>query len=59
MIQDINRKFGTTILIVEQKVREVMRIANRIYALRMGEVCFIGTPQELQQGDTMRRIFLV
>ncbi len=58
-IKEINQKFKTTILIVEQKVREVLRIADRVYALRMGEVVFEGTPAQLQAGDTLKRIFLV
>jgi branched-chain amino acid transport system ATP-binding protein len=58
-IKAINAKFGTTILIVEQKVRELFRIAQKVHALRMGQIVFSGTPVELQQGDTMKRIFLV
>jgi ABC-type branched-subunit amino acid transport system ATPase component len=58
-IKKINTEFKTTIILVEQKVHEVLKIANRIYALRMGEVVFSGTPSELQSGDVMKRIFLV
>lgn len=57
-IKEINQKFRTTILIVEQKVLEVLRIANRVYALRMGEIAFEGTPAELQQGERLKKIFL-
>ena len=28
-----------TVLIVEQKVREVLKIAQRVYVLRNGKVC--------------------
>lgn len=58
-IKMINIKFGTTILIVEQKVRELLRIAQKVYALRMGEVVFTGTPNELQSGETLKKIFIV
>lgn len=58
-IKDINQRFKTTILIVEQKVHEILRVSNRVYALRMGEIVFEGTPEQLQQGDTLKRIFLV
>lgn len=58
-IKSINTKFGTTILIVEQKVRELLRIVQRIHALRMGEIVFSGTSEELQSGDTMKKVFLV
>ena len=58
-IQTINAKLGTTILIVEQKVRELLRIAQKVHALRMGQMVFSGTPDELQTGDKMKKIFLV
>lgn len=53
-IKRVNADFKTTILLVEQKVHEVLKIAHRIYALRMGEVVFSGTPSELQSGDVMK-----
>ncbi len=58
-ISDINKKLKTTILIVEQKVREVLKIANQVYGLRMGEIVFQGKPEELQAEDEMRKIFLL
>lgn len=59
VIRQVNQKFKTSMLIVEQKVLEIMRIANRVYALRMGAIVFAGTPAQLQQGDTLKKIFLV
>jgi branched-chain amino acid transport system ATP-binding protein len=41
-IASINAKFGTTILVVEQKVRELLRIVQRVHALRMGESFLAG-----------------
>ncbi len=58
-IHHINAEFKTTIVIVEQKVREVLSIANRVYALRKGEIAFESTASQLQDGDDLRRIFLV
>jgi branched-chain amino acid transport system ATP-binding protein len=58
-IRRINRDFGTTIVIVEQKVRELLQISHRVYALRMGEIVFEGPPDDLESGDKLRRIFLV
>ncbi len=58
-VQQIKGELGTTILIVEQKVREVLRIATRVFALRMGEIVFSGTPGEVQEGETIKKIFLV
>lgn len=59
IIKEINQRFHTTLLIVEQKVHEIARVANRIYGLRVGEIVFSGTPTELQSGDVLRNIFLV
>jgi branched-chain amino acid transport system ATP-binding protein len=58
-IKTINTKFGTTFLIVEQKVRELLRIVQKVHALRMGEVVFTGTPEELQSGERLKKIFLM
>lgn len=58
-IREVNEKYKTTILIVEQKVHEVLKIAHHVYALRMGQIIFSGSPAELQRGDAMKRIFLV
>ena len=46
-IQELNRGFGVTVLIVEQKVREVCRIARRVYVLRNGQVTFEGSTETL------------
>jgi branched-chain amino acid transport system ATP-binding protein len=58
-IKEINNNYQTTILIVEQKVREVLKITGYVYALRMGKVVFKGTPEEVQQGDNLQKIFLL
>ena len=46
-------------LIVEQKVVDVLHIATRVIAFRMGEVAFDGTPEEIKQGEMLKKIFLV
>jgi branched-chain amino acid transport system ATP-binding protein len=58
-IRNVNADFKTSVILVEQKVHELVKIAHRIYALRMGEIVFSGTTSELQTGDVMKRIFLV
>ena len=58
MIQGINRELKTTIVIVEQKVHEIIRIASRICGLRMGQVVFAGSPDELKDEAQLRQIFL-
>lgn len=50
---ELNKKLGITILIVEQKVREVLAISNRVYSLKLGSVSFSGKSEELL-GDKER-----
>jgi branched-chain amino acid transport system ATP-binding protein len=58
-IVEINRETKTTILIVEQKVREVLEICNRVYSLKLGEVAFAGSPDEIKGNKSkLRELFL-
>lgn len=57
-IKKINQELGTTILIVEQKVREVLKIADKIYALRLGNLVFEGEPAGLDE-ERLKEIFFV
>lgn len=59
IIKNVQKTFGCTILIVEQKVREVLKIADKIYALKLGKVVFEGTPTELETGEKLKEIFLI
>lgn len=58
MIWHINQAFGTTFLIVEQKVRQVLEIADRAYILRLGQISDSWQAQELLEGDQLRKTFL-
>ena len=57
-IQKINRGSGVTVLIVEQKVREVLKIAQRVYVLRNGQVSFSGSTDELLDDVRLREVYL-
>lgn len=57
-IKEINGTFGTTFLIVEQKVKEILKISNRVYMLKLGKVAFEGTPEALLEKDDIHRLFL-
>lgn len=46
-VVEINRNFGTSILIVEQKVLDVLKICHRVYSFKIGKVSFEGTPDTL------------
>ena len=46
------------ILIVEQKVREVLKIADRVYVLRNGRVSFTGLAADLHDDAKLRQVYL-
>jgi branched-chain amino acid transport system ATP-binding protein len=57
-IQQISRDSGVTVLIVEQKVREVLKIANRAVVLRTGRVSYSGSAKELEDDTKLKNVFL-
>lgn len=58
MIRYIKQTLGTTFLIVEQKVRQVLAIADRAYILKLGQVSDSGSAKELLEGERLRKAFL-
>jgi len=58
-VLEINEATGVTVIIVEQKVREVLGICHRVCAMKLGTVAFDGSPREiLDDIQHMKRIFL-
>jgi branched-chain amino acid transport system ATP-binding protein len=57
-IKEINRKFKTTILIVEQKVHEALDISDEVYVLRLGEVVLQGAPKEILTDGKIKDLYL-
>jgi branched-chain amino acid transport system ATP-binding protein len=45
---EINREFNIAMLVVEQKVMEVLEICHRVYSIKLGRVAFEGEPGELK-----------
>ncbi len=37
-VQEINRRFGTAALLVEQNVKQALRIAGRVYVMKVGQI---------------------
>jgi len=56
-IQDISSESGVAVLIVEQKVREVLKIAHHVCVMRNGLVSFFGRTEELDQ-ENLREVYL-
>ena len=58
-IIEINKNNGVTILIVEQKVREVLEICERVYSIKLGKNAFEGAPEELKEDKgKLKELFL-
>jgi branched-chain amino acid transport system ATP-binding protein len=56
---EINKEFGLAMLIVEQKVMEVLEISHRVYSIKLGRVAFEGKPQELKGNkQKIKELFL-
>jgi branched-chain amino acid transport system ATP-binding protein len=57
-ILELSRNSGMAVLIVEQKVREVLKIADRVYVLRNGRVSFTGPAADLHDDAKLREVYL-
>jgi branched-chain amino acid transport system ATP-binding protein len=58
-IAEINRETRAGILVVEQKVREVLNVCNRVYSMKLGKIAFEGSPEELKQDRVkLKQLFL-
>ncbi len=57
-VHTISRTHGVSILIVEQKVRKVLKIADRVYVMRTGAVSFTGDAGELQDERKLSELYL-
>jgi branched-chain amino acid transport system ATP-binding protein len=49
---------GTTILLVEQKVKDALELADRAYVLQTGAIVMEGSGAELLQSDMIRKAYL-
>jgi len=56
-VTQVSQETGVTVLIVEQKVRDVLRIAHRAYGMRLGKIALEGPPDEILAGDNLKRLF--
>jgi phospholipid/cholesterol/gamma-HCH transport system ATP-binding protein len=49
MISDYQKRFGFTGVIVSHEIPDVFFISQRVAMLNNGQICFEGTPEEIQQ----------
>ncbi len=57
-IEDINKDYGATIIMVEHDMILVSRASNRVMALADGAVLAVGTPEEIQKHPEVLRAYL-
>jgi ABC-type branched-subunit amino acid transport system ATPase component len=57
-VRQLSARAGVGVLIVEQKVREVLKISDRVYVLRNGRVSFSGAASELHDERKLREAYL-
>ena len=56
---ELNQKLGITILIVEQKVKEVLAISSRTYGLKLGRIAYDGLSKNLAENkELLKDLFL-
>jgi len=58
-IRKINNELGVTVLIVEQKVREVLEVCHHVYSIKLGEIAYSGKPEIIKNDkEKLRELFL-
>ena len=58
VIREINQRFGTTILLVEQNAHHALKIAHRGYVMVNGEIAITGSGDELLARPEIRAAYL-
>ncbi|MBQ7296282.1 MAG: ABC transporter ATP-binding protein [Clostridia bacterium] len=56
-IRTINKK-GISILITEQNVQDVLKMANRAYVMQQGKIVLSGKAQEISKSEELKKIYL-
>ncbi|MBI4610080.1 MAG: ABC transporter ATP-binding protein [Candidatus Rokubacteria bacterium] len=54
---EINRGFKTAVLLVEQNVTQALRIAGRVYVMKVGRIVYAGDPGSLAQPQKLWQLF--
>ncbi len=57
-IQEINKKQGITILLIEQNAKKSLQIAERAYVLETGSIVITDTADKLLGSDMVRKAYL-
>lgn len=57
-IQEIRRKDGTAILVVEQNAEQALRIADYVYVMELGRIVAQGTPEDIARDPAIEKAYL-
>jgi len=49
---------GITLMMIEHRLRELFRVANRVIAMNFGEKLAEGTPEEVMEQEKVREAYL-
>ena len=56
-IRDLQQAEGLTILLVEQNVREALKVSDRVVVMKQGQVVWNGTPADLSGNDKLMELY--
>jgi branched-chain amino acid transport system ATP-binding protein len=49
---------GKTMVVIEHRLRELFRVANRVIVLNFGQKIADGTPQEIMENEAVKKAYL-
>jgi branched-chain amino acid transport system ATP-binding protein len=58
LILDVNREFGTTVVLIEHDMRVVMDISDHVVVLDYGRIAGDGTPDQVRENPDVLRAYL-
>lgn len=58
IIKNINQSFGASVLIVEQNARQVLKISDRVYVMKVGRITDMDNPEKFFSKEALRKVFL-
>ena len=56
-IAEINKEFGTSIVIVEHNLKSLLNIAHRGYILAEGKIILEGSVEKISSSDVLEKVF--
>lgn len=58
LIKNINEDRKMAIVIVEHNLRSLLPITNRVYVVNHGEIAFHGSPEKLEEENTLEKVYM-